>query len=147
MKVISVDNDIDSNATIKADFPSFQVDSLVEANFDMDYIHASPECRTFSRMSAHKHWSKEMHNLSVDSHEADALLVKLYQLTHKVLRKNKNATVTIENPIGASFPTSHFFATTNLTHYQLTLYAGRMQNGNIMVSFALKEQLLLCNII
>ena len=96
---ISKDNDLDSNATIKRDFASDYVQNLISSK-TFDYIHASPECRTYSCASGNTHRSVRNYNVSPQSHEADAMLLQLYFNISEQLRKNINATVTIENPIG-----------------------------------------------
>lgn len=98
MSVMSVDNDANSNATIKADFASDFVQSL--ASRVQDYIHASPECKTHSRASGGYHRTNEEYNKTKASHEADALLLKLYFFLKKALKANNEATITIENPVG-----------------------------------------------
>ena len=65
-----------------------------------DYIHASPVCRTYSYLSGGCHRSKDNYNLSGDSHEADGMLLELYFFIEQALRKNNDATITIENPRG-----------------------------------------------
>ena len=93
------DNDLDSNATVKRDFASDYVQNLISSK-TFDYIHASPDCRTYSRASGNTHRSVDNYNVSLQSHEADAMLLQLYFNISEQLRKNSNATVTIENPIG-----------------------------------------------
>lgn len=94
------DNDLDSNATVKRDFASDYVQTLISSN-TFDYIHASPDCRTYSRASGNTHRSFANYNISRQSHDADAMLLQLYFYISEQLRKNSNATVTIENPIGS----------------------------------------------
>lgn len=99
ISTISPDNDMNSNATIKADFSSDYVQSLLSTQ-TFEYIHASPVCRTYSRLAGGKHRTKSNYNKSLDSHEADAMLTSLYLFLAKVLQENEGTTVTIENPRG-----------------------------------------------
>jgi len=97
MDTISVDNDINSNASVKADFTSAYVESLISSQ-TFDFIHASPVCRTYSRLAGGVHRTKDNYNKSSDSHQADAMLLQLYFVLVEALKKNNDATITIENP-------------------------------------------------
>ena len=93
------DNDLDSNADVKADFYCDYVQSLLSSQ-SFDYIHASPVCSTYSVLAAGKHRNKQDYNRSLQSYEADAMLTTLYFFVANALKNNSNATVTIENPRG-----------------------------------------------
>ena len=97
MDTISVDNDINSNASVKADFTSSYVQSLIGSQ-TFDFIHASPVCRTYSRLAGGVHRTKDNYNKSSDSHSADAMLLQLYFFIVEALKKSSDTTVTIENP-------------------------------------------------
>lgn len=99
MEVLSVDNDIGSNATIKADFTSDYVQSLI-SSISFDYIHASPVCSTHSYLAGDRHRSKENYNKSIQSHIADGHLMLLYLNIKQQLQRNPDCIVTIENPFG-----------------------------------------------
>eukprot|EP00804_Cyclotella_cryptica_P019770 CCRYP_009678-RA/>CCRYP_009678-RA protein AED:0.01 eAED:0.01 QI:488/1/1/1/0.5/0.66/3/65/616 len=99
MEVMSVDNDICSNATIKADFSSDYVQSLL-SSITFDYLHASPVCSTHSHLAGDRHRSKENYNKSVQSHIADGHLMLLYLNIKEQLQRNPDCIVTIENPLG-----------------------------------------------
>jgi hypothetical protein len=99
MEVLSVDNDICSNATIKADFTSNYVQSLI-SSISFGYIHASPVCSTHSYLAGDRHRSKENYNKSVQSHIADSHLMLLYLNIKQQLQRNPGCIVTIENPFG-----------------------------------------------
>lgn len=97
MDTISVDNDISSNASVKADFTSAYVQNLISSQ-TFDFIHASPVCRTYSRLAGGVHRDKDNYNKSSDSHLADAMLLQLYLFIVEALKKSSDTTVTIENP-------------------------------------------------
>jgi len=97
MDTISVDNDINSNASVKADFTSSYVQCLISSQ-TFDFIHASPVCRTYSRLAGGVHRDKDNYNKTKDSHLADAMLLQLYLFIVEALKKNNDATITIENP-------------------------------------------------
>jgi hypothetical protein len=101
MNAISVDNDPESNASIKADFMSEHVQNILQ-HCVQDYIHASPVCSTYSRLAGNRHRDKNNYNKSVRSHEADKVLMKLYLNLQHQLRMNPDCIITIENPRGES---------------------------------------------
>ena len=104
-----VDNDINSNASVKADFISAYVQSLISSQI-FDFIHASPVCRTYSRLAGGVHRDKDNYNKTKDSHLADAMLLQLYLFIVEALKKNNDATITIENPsTGYMKETEHGF--------------------------------------
>ena len=88
---------MNSNATIKADFSSGYVQSLISSKAH-DYIHASPVCSTYSMLAGGRHRGSEQYNKTPQSHEADGNLTSLYFVIANVLKANPQATVTIENP-------------------------------------------------
>ena len=93
------DNDMDSSASIKADFASDYVQSLLSLQV-FDYIHASPVCTTYTHLAGGKHRDKDNHNKTAQSYEADGMLMVLYFFLAKALKTNPDATCTIENPRG-----------------------------------------------
>jgi hypothetical protein len=93
------DNDMNSNATIKEDFYSDYIQTMLSP-LRFDYIHASPVCRTYSYLAGGKHRCEMNHNKTRESHEADVLLTRLYLFIAMKLNTNKEMTVTIENPRG-----------------------------------------------
>jgi len=97
MNVTSIDNDPNSNATVKGDFSSNHIQSFL-SNKSFDYIHASPVCSTYSHLSGGKHRGKDNYNKTPQAHEADSMLIQLYFFLEKALKTNASATVTIENP-------------------------------------------------
>jgi hypothetical protein len=97
MKATSIDKDVDSNATIKADFFNEGVQAYL-ATKTHDFIHASPECKFYSRIMAGKHRDKDNYNKTPEAHKADAMLLDLFYYFQRELQKNKDATLTIENP-------------------------------------------------
>mmetsp|Transcript_32826 Transcript_32826/g.62709 ORF Transcript_32826/g.62709 Transcript_32826/m.62709 type:complete len:430 (-) Transcript_32826:209-1498(-) len=98
MNVMSIDTDMDSNATIKADFSSNYVQHLLSSQ-TFDFVHASPVCSTYSLMAGGKHRNHANYNRTRESHEGDAMLMKLYFFLAKALKKTDGmTTVTIENP-------------------------------------------------
>jgi site-specific DNA-cytosine methylase len=99
MEADSVDNDMNSNATIKANFTGDYVQSLISDKM-YDYIHASPVCSTHSRMAGAKHRSRDCYNKSTQSHDADATLMLLFLNIKHQMQKNLNCIFTIENPVG-----------------------------------------------
>lgn len=101
MNAISVDNDPESNASMKADFMSEHVQNILQ-HCVQDYIHASPVCSTYSRLAGNRHRDKNNYNKSVRSHEADKVLMKLYLNLQHQLRMNPDCIITIENPRGES---------------------------------------------
>jgi site-specific DNA-cytosine methylase len=101
MNAISFDNDPESNATIKADFRSPYVQTLL-TNCIQDYIHASPPCFTYSHLAGGRHRDQDNFNKSVASHDADNGLLQLYLNFDYQLRQNPDCIFTIENPFGKS---------------------------------------------
>mmetsp|Transcript_8750 Transcript_8750/g.19620 ORF Transcript_8750/g.19620 Transcript_8750/m.19620 type:complete len:1054 (+) Transcript_8750:126-3287(+) len=99
MNVMSIDNDPNSNATVKGDFSSDYVQSIL-ATQSFDYIHASPVCSTYSFLAGGKHRGKDNYNKTPKSHEADSMLTLFYFFIAKELKSNNSRTVTIENPRG-----------------------------------------------
>ncbi|KAL3762247.1 hypothetical protein ACHAW5_007196 [Stephanodiscus triporus] len=99
MNCTSIDHDANSNATIKADFSSEYIQSMLASQI-FDYIHASPVCSTYSYLAGGKHRDSNNYNKTQESHEADGLLWLLYSFIAKQLKKSKRITVTIENPRG-----------------------------------------------
>merc|ERR1719296_233990 len=88
---------MNSNATVKSDFSSNYVQHLLSSE-TFDYIHASPVCSTYSLLAGGKHRKSHNYNCTPESHEADAMLMMLYFCIVKAIGKNKNITITIENP-------------------------------------------------
>eukprot|EP00986_Skeletonema_menzelii_P001153 scaffold307_cov146-Skeletonema_menzelii.AAC.7 len=97
MEALSIDKDVDSNATIKADFFNEGVQDIL-AKRTNDFIHASPECKFYSHMMGAKHRDKYNYNKTPEAHHADAMLLNLFYFFEKELRKNKDVTLTLENP-------------------------------------------------
>ena len=97
MEAISIDKDVDSNATIKADFFNEGVQGIL-AKRTQDYIHASPECKYYSYIMGAKHRDKHNYTKTPEAHQADAMLLDLFYFFEKELRKNKDLTLTLENP-------------------------------------------------
>lgn len=97
MKATSIDKDVDSNATIKADFFNEGVQAYL-ATKTHDFIHASPECKFYSHIMCGKHRDKDNYNKTPEAHLADAMLLDLFYYFQKELMKNKDVTLTLENP-------------------------------------------------
>ena len=97
MKATSIDKDIDSNATIKADFFNDGVQAYLAEKIH-DFIHASPECRYYSHMQGKRHRDKDNYNKTPESHEADGMLLDLFHFFEKEVKKNADVTLTLENP-------------------------------------------------
>lgn len=93
------DNDMNSNATIKRDFYSDYIQTMLSP-LRFDYIHASPVCSTYSYLAGGKHRDNNNYNKTPESHKADELLMKLYFFIAEKLKTNNEMTVTIENPRG-----------------------------------------------
>ncbi|KAL3815661.1 hypothetical protein ACHAXA_006936, partial [Cyclostephanos tholiformis] len=99
MDCMSIDIDINSNATIKSDFSSDYIQTML-SSMRFDYIHASPVCSTYSHLAGGKHRDKSNYNKTRESHEADRLLMQLYFFIAKKIKINNGITITIENPRG-----------------------------------------------
>ena len=97
MKATSIDKDVDSNATIKADFFNEGVQAYL-ATKTHDFIHASPECKYYSHIMAGRHRDKYNYNKTPKAHQADAVLLDLFYYFQRELQKNKDITLTLENP-------------------------------------------------
>lgn len=97
IKATSIDKDLNSNATIKADFFNAGVQAYLSTKTH-DFIHASPECKFYSHMLAGKHRDKANYNKTPEAHQADAMLLDLFYFFQRELQKNKDATFTLENP-------------------------------------------------
>jgi len=99
MNVMSIDNDIHSNATVKADFSSNYVQHILSSQ-TFEYIHASLVCSTYSVAAEGKHRDSHDYNKTLASHTSDAMLMKVYFFVAKALEIDRRTTVTIENPRG-----------------------------------------------
>lgn len=99
MIALSVDNDQNSNAGIKADFNGEYVQDILSAKI-FDYIHASPVCSSYSRLAGNLHRDRDNYNKSEASHEADKTLSRLYLNFKSQLKRNPDCIITIENPSG-----------------------------------------------
>lgn len=97
MKADSIDKDVDSNATIKADFFSKGVQDQLASKI-YDFIHASPECKFYSHIMGGKHRDRDNYNKTPEAHKADAMLLDLFYYFKQELQKNKDLTLTLENP-------------------------------------------------
>lgn len=76
-------------------------DEAVKALFGVDYLHASPDCRTYSQLTASINKRTMETNFlgkTDDAYHANAILLKLFKCLELALRDNPRLIFTIENP-------------------------------------------------
>ena len=76
-------------------------DGAVKALFGVDYLHASPDCRTYSQLTASINQRTMETNFlgkTDDAYHANAILLKLFKCLELALRDNPKLIFTIENP-------------------------------------------------
>lgn len=82
------------------DFADINDDAL-KTLFGVDYIHASPDCRTYSQLTASINQRTMETNFlgkTDDAYHANAVLLKLFKCLELALRDNPELIFTIENP-------------------------------------------------
>ncbi len=76
-------------------------DADIQCLFGVDYIHASPDCRTYSQLTASVNQRNMQTNFlgkTEDAFQANAVLLKLFSCLQVAIRDNPKLIFTIENP-------------------------------------------------
>jgi len=96
--VESVDNDVESNATIVQDVT--KIDPRRDFQRVPDFIWASPPCQTYSRLAGGKHRSLSDPDRSATAREHDLHFTKLMEICHWAKEKHPHMILVVENPVG-----------------------------------------------